>query len=212
MAKEGAASEVHPVLIREIVRRDGSRTLAFHVFCSRRTESVPLAMCETCAACLDISPDAEGVRAVVRCRPPCPTNAPTAFSRGDPNALPGDTTPVGTILHGATLCAGSDAEAATLLALLAERALPELFVVDESGRLVGLVRDGHLQRGASSLGDVMSSATCVEEAVSVRRAVVRMAGAHVRAVPIVTRDGLLVGVLRDVDGLHFIATDRRGRR
>src|SRR5262245_61741954 len=98
-------NEEHPVLVREVVRRDGSRGLALRVFCSRRAESVPLETCAACPSCLVIATEPDGVSAVVRCKPPegAAARRMAAPSRSD---APGDITPVGTVLRGGTLCVG----------------------------------------------------------------------------------------------------------
>jgi CBS domain-containing protein len=229
MANDRLATEEHPVLVREVVHRDGSRGLALRVFCSRRAESVPIEECEACPSCVDIAADADGVSGLVRCRPPrgrAALSVTSGLTNGD---TPGNATPVGTVLQGGVLCIGKDAEVSALLALLAERGLPGLFVVDDDGQLVGLVRDANLLavRRANStpalssgleapdvsrVDGVMSTAMSVGEEASLRRALLRMASAHLREIPIVTREGQLVGVLRDIDGLRWLAAERRGKR
>jgi len=224
------AAEEHPVLVREVVRRDGSRAPALRVFCSRRAASVPLETCEACPSCVDIAPDEDGVGTLVRCQPP---HAIATIPRTDrPRGMddpPGEATLVGSILRGGTLCVASDAEVPALRALSVERALLGLFIVDNDGRLVGLVRDVNLLRAVQPTPDagplaaleardvnradaVMSTATSVWEDISVRRAIRCMASAHLREIPVVTREGQLVGVLRDIDGLRWIAAEQHRKR
>lgn len=231
MASDGEATENHPVLIREVIRGDGSRALALRVFCARQHGSVPLEACRACPSCIEISPDAESTSALVRCRAPetaeaeQPAEAPRAHDGPSEDILR-----VGSILRGVALCIGSEVDVSTLRAALAERGLPELLVVDDEGRLVGLVRDVNLPRALRPLhiasllsalkspdlrrvGDIMSTATSVGEDDSVRDAVLRMAHAHLREIPVITRGGELVGVLRDIDGLHSLSRfDVQGSR
>ena len=231
MANGHRTIEDNPVLVREAVRRDGSRAVALRVFCGRRTGSVPLQTCEACPSCIEIASDLNGAGAIVRCKPEraVAATAPTGVRRHGGEDAPGDATPVGTILRGCTFCIVGDAEVPSLLAGLAERPLSEMPVVDDLGRLIGLVRDIHCLRGlraalgpdvqsgfgrcgVSRIDAVMSPAKSVREDASVRRALRAMAGADVREIPVVARDGQLVGMLRDIDGLHFIAAERGSKR
>jgi len=178
---------------------------------------------------VEVAPDVDGTSALVRCSPP--RDDATTPPTDDPQAgddLREDCTPVGAILRGATLCIACRTEVRELRALMVEGGLPGVFVVDEGGRLAGLVRERDLviaprltpnagraapEAGVVRLvGAVMSTATSVEEFASVCSALRRMAGAHLREVPVITRDGQLVGVLRDIEGLRWIADQRRGER
>jgi CBS domain-containing protein len=94
-------------------------------------------------------------------------------------------------------------------ALFGERDLASAWVVDEEGRLVGCLREiDFTRRGEVSPGAtvraIMSAAVCVEARCTLHEALVRMARSHVRELAIVSPEGALVGVVRDLDGLRVL--------
>ena len=208
--------EEHPILAREMIRSDGSHTVAFRVFCPRRGQSVPLSTCEDCAACLEIAADGPGADGCVRCTP-APVTLGARISGGEP--LGGARTPegiaVGDVLTKRVLCVGRDLSVPGLVALFVERAMGGVFVVDDDGMLLGSIREVDFVRSRPlheplcSAGEMMSSAIAVLEETPVRRAILQMARSHLREAPIVTRAGELLGVLRDIEGLRWITA--RGR-
>lgn len=222
--------EKHPVLVREVLRGDGSRVLSLRVYCSRQSASVDLETCEVCASCIDISPDPGGTQVFVRCEPVQETanaRAGAPEEGSGPGGLAGGTTPVGEILSDNTLCVGTDTHVPAIIELMKERSLPGVFVVDDEGHLVGIVRDVNLLRtlepmphmrqeplhalAGSHVETVMSTAMAIGEDSPVRRALLCMAHAHLREIPVVTREGRLVGVLRDIEGLRWFASERRAK-
>ena len=90
-----------------------------------------------------------------------------------------------------------------------ERALASAWVVDEDGRLVGCLRETDFSRRGdvapgATVSAIMSAAVCVETRCTLHEALVRMARTHVRELAIITPEGALVGVVRDVDGLRIL--------
>jgi CBS domain-containing protein len=230
--------EEHPILARDRIRGDGSHTIAFRVFCARRGQSVPLNTCQDCAACLEIAADGPGADGCVRCTPaPVPVGARMAGGEPFGGARMHEGIAVGDVLTKRILCVGADLSVPALIALFVEQAMGGVFVVDDDGRLLGSIREVDFVRsrplqdkrawfnGTSSVddesaagegppwsaGEMMSSAIAVHEGTPVRHVILQMARSHLREAPVVTRAGELLGALRDIDGLRWIAAQARGR-
>jgi CBS domain-containing protein len=211
-----------PVLVRDVIRRDGSHAIGFRVFCPRRNESLDLDVCRSCPSSIEITGDAAG-DSRVRCHPPAHDDRPR---------IEGGTQAVGVLLRAPIVVVRENLRIQDLASLLVERAAPQLFVVDEESRLIGAVRESDLVRTAPAAldawpgplvealsgqrptiaGDIMASTVAVRESTPVRRALLQMAVAHVRQAPIVTADGTLLGVLGDLDGLRWLAARARSAR
>lgn len=206
--------EEHPILVRDIVRKDGSHGVALRVFCTRQQQSVPLSRCEVCPSAMDITADGSGASGRVRC-----VRAPTTH----------EGTAVGDVLSETVLCVGSDVSVVSVIALFVERALADVFVVDDDGGLVGQIREINFVRSGPSKGprypfaeptprpaltaaEIMSSAISICEEIPVRHAILRMAQSHLRDAAIVTQTGKLLGVLSDLQGLRWISAQARLRR
>jgi CBS domain-containing protein len=110
----------------------------------------------------------------------------------------------------------ADLEIRDAAAYFDERDLASAWVVDERGHLVGCLREiDFVRHGDVSPGTtvraIMSAAISVEERCTVHEALLRMARSHVRELAIVTAEGALVGVVRDVDGLRILGVHRASR-
>lgn len=184
-------------LVRRIVNADGSRSVAVRVFCERRDESVPLEECRACPACLAVLATDDGDAVAVRC-----------VRSEEPTARLDRAAPVVAALKASVVCASAELDGRTLAALFAERGSTLVFVVGAAGALAGVVHELDTP-GSASAADLASEVRPVLESASVREALVHMARAHLREVPVVTRDGQLVGVLRDIDGLRWIIDHER---
>jgi predicted transcriptional regulator len=119
-------------------------------------------------------------------------------------------------MSGAPSRVRADLEVGDAAALFDERDLASAWVVDERGHLVGCLRNiDFVRHGGTSPGmtvrSIMSAAISVEERCSIHEALLRMARTHVRELAIVTAEGALVGVVRDVDGLRVLGSDRPPR-
>ena len=210
----GRRSEEHPILVRDLLRSDGSRTIAFRVFCPRNDRSVSVSECEACPRCLEIGAEGPGANGRVCCEAIPPTS----------ESLSADGA-VGSVLRESIFCVESDLSVTSVVAVLVERGLSGVFVVDVDGRLLGLIRELDLVRSrqrailgaakpqeTATADEIMSSAIAICEDTPVRDAIRRLARSHLRDAAIVARTGELVGVLRDVDGLRWIAECARRRR
>jgi CBS domain-containing protein len=185
-----------PVLVRRVVRADGSRTTAFRVFCPRQGRSLDLDTCRACRSCIEITRSCEGD--VVRCTPP---------------AAPDDAESVGALLRAPVLAVHADTSLREISRLFVDGQLACVFVVDDGEKVVGVVRDVDLLRAASPSSSnaraVMGTALPVAESTSLRRALLQMAVTHVRQAPIVDADGELLGVLVDIEALRWLAAIKR---
>jgi CBS domain-containing protein len=223
-----------PVLAQNLVKRDGSRATAFRVFCEGRYQSVDLDVCRACPSCVDVGPG--GCSGVVRCASNS-TPAGMEPSSQDSSSAPLEES-VGSTLTTNVTCVGHDVDLGMLTALFVERNLSHLVVVDESWRVIGVVREGDLLRSSVSsivdtnraglrsgeadlvaafaakvakvttAADLMSSPGAIPEDTSLRGALLQMARSHMRDAPIVTIGGRVFGVLHDVEGLRRLMSRR----
>ena len=178
----------HPIVTTDVIRADGSHQVGLRVYCEKRAQSVPLDDCRACGACEEISGDADGDETWVIC-----------------DIVQGDDS-IGSIVHGSIVCVQLEVSVADVKAVLIQRELPFVLVVDDEGRLVGIVSEGDLLRADRSdaslrARDVMSSANAFSEDEAVRDALLAMASHRVRRAPVVTREGLLVGIVQDIEAM-----------
>lgn len=207
----------HPVLVRRVLRRDGSESVGFHVYCTERSHALDLDACRECAVCDGIVAADDGT-AEVRCRP-----------RTSPPEAPGD------LMREAITCVEEDVPSSQITPLFLERGIETVLVVDARGRLMGTIRSGDLARAASAphipgldpelalvalrettarfaelrAGALMSTAVRIDDADDLERAVRKLARAHARELVIISRDGEPVGVVRDVDIVRAVARLRQ---
>jgi CBS domain-containing protein len=126
--------------------------------------------------------------------------------------------PIGSVLAGeggAVMCVRESMSVAVLSPLFAERELSSVLVVDAYGRLRGGLSERQLRIAAvaapdARAGDVAHGVTSVTDDTSIRHALLKMARHNLRFVPIVNAGGTLLGVLRDVVGLRWLAPEGRG--
>src|SRR5262249_52319789 len=151
--------------------------------CPRQDRSVPLAECATCPNCHEIAADGPGIETCVRCYP---EERPRVTGGIPFSGAFAESTSVGEVLQARVLCVATDLALPRLVALFVERGLPSVFVVDSEARVVGTIRDVDLigLRHHLPLDAIMSSAKPVAENASIKRALVHMAQAHKREVPV----------------------------
>jgi CBS-domain-containing membrane protein len=96
-----------------------------------------------------------------------------------------------------------------------------LFVIDESNKVIGVVRDVDVHRPSlrslrtnleapercvdQGVTEIMSPTLSVREDAPLRLALVQMASSRARQVPVLTSRGELLASLVDVDGLRWLA-------
>ncbi len=123
---------------------------------------------------------------------------------------------MGTLLRVGT---GALRESATLsqaLSMLHADDRRSVAVVDESSALVGIVHEAGFVglRGpfhTMQVGASMSTPIAVHERTPVRVALRFLAATHLREVMVVSKDGIPLGVFKDVEGLRWIAGTRDRR-
>jgi CBS domain-containing protein len=220
-----------PILVSEIVARAGSRSIHLRVFCLRREGSVSLDTCRECPALQEITGDPSGNGAWVRCSRTMPNAAdalgPTGDGMDDPSFEGG---PTGAVLQAAVSAVRDDLTLKELRSHFVEQLISSVFVVDESNRLLGIVREAdllasrltarptadHLARLASegstvtesvnaeTAAKIMSPTPWVRENTGLRRALLEMARANQRRLAVVASDGTLLGILDDIAGLKWL--------
>jgi CBS domain-containing protein len=195
------ARVAHPILRLAVVGPDGTRTVGDRVFCRYQQRSIEAGHCYGCAHCDEVTAG------------PCPSIVCTIPV--DPTDIEDDPlcerTPVGVVLRHGTVAIDPGASVGDALDLLHAEDRRSLAVVDASSRLVGVVHEVVFVQPTSEVGDVataMSSALALHESTPVRHALRLLASAHLREATVVDDAGTPLGVFRDVDGLHFIATSR----
>ncbi len=186
-----------PIVIRDVVQPNGAHALGVRVFCPRHSRSVDLDTCRTCPRCVEISRDASGSETCVRCTP------------GTSGSDPGDFA-VGAMVLGPVSAVRHDVPEHAIRALFVKHGLAVVFVVDDTHRVVGVVREADLlHRGFSasdleSAAEIMSPSLLIREDTAIRVALLEMAGARVRYAPVVTFEGEPLGTLIDVAGMRWL--------
>jgi hypothetical protein len=170
-----------PISTRTVIERDGSTKRSLHVFCPMEDRTITIDRCGACAmcACLDAT---SGDRPSVRCTFPAPTG-------------PGSARPVGSALARFSVCVRMDA----IHAVLPAPAGGTLIVVDEHDQLVGVLEPGPRVRvddGALGLA--------VEQHMPLATALAWMVRRRARQLPVVARDGAVLGVLDDLDAMRSL--------
>ncbi len=212
-----------PVVVQEIVRSDGTRTLGFRVFCPAHCESVELDVCRKCPQSVEATGDGSASpEGAVVCRPQLFQQPERPNPPSDPTQARSDVA-VGAVVAGSVCAIHQDLPLRALRSFLTERNLSSLFVIDESEKVVGIVRDVDLRRpslqslrshpipddplqGVEQVaGDIMSATLAICEHTPIRSALVQMAGSRARQVAIVTTRGELLATLVDVEGLRWLA-------
>ncbi len=189
-----------PVLGRAIVDSTGREVRRLRVFCTRARRSTDLEACQRCPAFVELASDG-GADGCVACVP----------LSGDSRSVDTD---AGSLIREPPLCVGADVAIAAIRPLIAARSVPFVLVVNDAEQVVGILWPSRLDRRtpAGALArDVMSVPWTAHEAAPIREALVLMATAHLRSLPIVAPDGTPVGVLRDVEALRAWVALRRLR-
>jgi len=195
----------HPILHLRVLAPEGVQHADERVFCRLRRESVAVAECSSCNRCDAITAG------------PAPT-VDCSFALPEPELTPdpdGERTEVGTILSGGTDVVSASASLVDALGLVRANDFRSVSVVGGHHLLVGVLHERALYElcrkpGAASL-DVtvaMSRPLAMHESTPVRSALRFLASAHLRQAAVVTSAGTPLGVLRDVDGLRWIARQR----
>ena len=128
--------------------------------------------------------------------------------------------PVGLSIVRTVVCVAHDAPLSVAMrALAVERSAYGVAVVDENDRFMGILGRTTASRAclhseSDLAADHLTAPWCsVHERESLGNAFVAMTAKHAREIAVLSEDGVLVGVLRDVDALRFVSfVSRTGQR
>jgi len=228
MAPSEEAMDLLPVRRRMKFLRDGSTRTAELVFCETHLESVPISRCASCPFSGNVAWALNGPSATVEC---CRFSLPMARSASEPPASdarlqgPGAVEvaamlPVGLSIVRTVVCIAHDAPLSVAMRALAmDRSAYGVAVVDENDRFMGTLgrttaSRAYLHSESDRAADHLTAAWCsVHERESLGNAFAAMTAKHAREITVLSEDGVLVGVLRDVDALRFVSfVSRTGQR
>jgi CBS domain-containing protein len=206
-----------PIHVRRVVDAGGVMRSENEVYCVTRACSVAVAECEACFGYAGSDIDLYNHRNYVLCRHLTP-DAARSVAPARPAVLrrryleqttAGERTPVSAILVPDVWCVSETLELPKLRALLVERAVSGVPVVDDCGRCVGVVSSADLARapdGAGRVRDVMARVTFVlPDNATISQAAALMALEHIHRLPIVTDDGRVAGIVTSIDVLRWLA-------
>ncbi|HTQ42100.1 MAG TPA: CBS domain-containing protein [Polyangiaceae bacterium] len=127
--------------------------------------------------------------------------------------------PVGLSIARTVVCVAHDAPPSVAMRALAmESSAHGVAVVDESDRFMGMlsrttVSLAYLHSGSRAADHVTAAWCSVHERESLGNAFAAMTAKHAREIAVLSEDGVLVGVLRDIDALRFVSfVSRTGQR
>jgi CBS domain-containing protein len=176
----GTTVSVLPISTRTVLERGGVVQRTLQVCCPMHDKTVSIERCVTCLMCARLDAN-EGsvIRPSVACM----------FETRRPGA-------VGAALSRFASLVRLDAITVVLPIPPPVTPLP---VVDEQLHLVGVLEPGpHVRVDDGALG------LAIEEHAPVPKALTQMAHRHVRRLPVVARDGTVVGVLDDLDAMRVL--------
>ena len=194
-----------PIRTRRTLGGDGEVTIARTVLCPHHGEAVPLALCGECPRAVEISDRG------VTCR--SDGLAPTMrwasrLRRILPSAA--DRVAIADVMSRDVACVREDVSIESLLALLRDRDIGAVPVVDAGGFAIGVVSKSDLVRERDELeftvADLMTPmAYTLREDDPLSRAAAVMAVERVHHLPIVAADGRVVGMLSSLDFARWVA-------
>ena len=200
-----------PVRKRLTVLGDETTRSCEYVFCEEALRSVPISQCEACSFAHTPCRDTlrEGVVDCPRSIMPIANGAVSSFAPAAAAVLP-----VGLALTQSVVCVEGKlpwvAVARTPILCKSPSSIP---VVDPDGRfmfllskeLIALANRGGQVDGELTVADCAVFAIAVYESASLGEAFALMGRHRVRELTVVGDGGVVVGKLKDVDALHFVA-------
>ena len=208
-AGRGLASTIpvrHPILRLEVLAADGTLASDHVVFCRLQDQSVRVEECCRCARCDSIE---DGPTPSVNCTLPKEPLTPSQ----DPH---GETIEVGTVLSEGTVVIADTVPIRRALDMLRDSDRRSVPIVDARHVMVGLVHEAcfvarlppRIREG--DVRDSMSSPVAIDERTPVRTALKLLVANHLREATVVSKARVPIGIFRDIDGLRWIASARRG--
>ncbi len=181
-----------PVRARILLGAAGRERRTLHIFCTRRSASMPLPECRSCERCLSYQAASDRDRATLTCQ------------MGAPAPLP----PSGLAVGVDVMCVEPDVLLAEVDARI-PRKRTIVPVIGEDGRALGVVDlDRHRRSPVAALHTMrelmIPTPRVVEEATPLDQALRTMAVARARWLAVVTHDQLAAGILWDVEAMHHL--------
>lgn len=190
-----------PIRSRRTIHADGLRTCDETAYCDHRQRSLPVDDCIACSHCTYIR----------------------FTSRGDGGFLtcdrPGNTAPrvegtVASVMAQAVHCVRADVSVEALAVALIQHGIGGVPVVDDDGRAIGIASKTDVVRcvqerrplATTTVAEIMTPVVfSLREDATVEHAAALMAFEGVHRIPVVARDGLLVGIVTPLDVARAIA-------
>ncbi|MEO6420453.1 MAG: CBS domain-containing protein [Polyangiaceae bacterium] len=199
-----------PLQARETLDAFGRRSSALSAFCPGHEKSVGVEVCVKCPHCVAVTSKPGGF---VQCTPA--EKRPVAASPVAYRTQRLDTAEraaricVGEVVNRNVFCVRATTSVDALRALLLEKDLDCAPVVDENGGPIGIVSKTDLVRpGVDTSGPVGKIMTaCVHalpEGSTLAHAFALMTLQHLHHVPIVSVEGVVVGLLTALDALRWV--------
>jgi iron-sulfur cluster repair protein YtfE (RIC family)/CBS domain-containing protein len=184
-----------PTRRREILSANG-QSQEISVFCPTQRRSFDL---EWCCACPFVRRVSE---VAVECTPHGEMPEPR---EGTPRI--GDASAVGAAMGEYYVTAGSEVSVDVIARALEDAHTQAALVVDDTDRLVGAVRreDARISPANRRAKDLVEDTPCIHESASLADAFARMAKTHKRFLPVLDSNERVVGLLSDIDALHWVA-------
>jgi CBS domain-containing protein len=213
---------------RQVVSGAGGSVTEFTVYCPFRQRSVGIDECEECAAYDGTQDNADGEPIAIACtRLAAPREMPDVVEEVARGAL--ERTPVSRIMARHVICVQADMPLQAVADLLVRRRISGVPVIDDEFRPLGMISKTDLIRRASAAGGehadgedlggdippleglvggfMTPSVASLGERASVLEAAAIMADRHVHRLPVVGRDGRIVGMVSSLDVLAWISRD-----
>jgi CBS domain-containing protein len=188
---------------QETIDAHGSTGVARLVFCPARQCSRRLDECQRCPHLLRLDGSA------VECAPVLLESEARGLT-ADPG-LGGDIC-VGEAMGGraVSIAAGTPLSAAVEVLARASVAFAIGIVVDDDDRVIGTIEGPNASLGADvvSTGQWARPVAPIRESATLADAVARMAKERRRALPVVDGAGRVVGLISDIDALHWVARQK----
>lgn len=196
----GGSARLLEIRTVEIVSGKGRRAVLSTVRCPTRGRSTPVEECAHCDGSDGVAQDALARGAYLACRGP--------IHEARPGAAPGGHAAVADVMRRTAVALRAGVGRGVAADALRAGGLVAVPVVDGEGRPIGAVAESDLLRArpGAKVADAMTRiAIAVPEAASLARAASLMTAHRLERVPVVTAEGVLVGVLSAADVLAWLA-------
>ncbi|MBK8252295.1 MAG: CBS domain-containing protein [Polyangiaceae bacterium] len=183
---------------------DDGELVRLKVFCPRTESSVPIEVCDQCAAAVDVA------GGYVRC----------GSAADEACAVMAQAPPIGAVVESAVRIVRDSSSLSLAFDVVEEAGAEPVLVVDELGVCVGSLSRTELVRKTMLSGpfdeppdgtvdEVMIEARVAVETASVRDVLRTMAQRRLRHLAVVATDGTPLGTVSDVEVLRLFAAGRR---